>query len=142
MKVFLDTNVLASAAATRGLCADVVREVFGRHESVISKQVLDELGRVLRYKFGLPKTLSVDFISVVRQDSILAKPGKMPDVKLRDKDDVKILAAAIASGADVLLTGDAELVALGSYEDMVILSPRQFWERLTAGGSPANGGKT
>ena len=31
MKVFLDTNVLASAAATRGLCADVLREVFASH---------------------------------------------------------------------------------------------------------------
>lgn len=135
MKVFLDTNVLASAAATRGLCADVVREVFGRHESVISKQVLDELRRVLRNKFGLPRALVSDFVNVVRQDSVVAKTGKVPDVKLRDKDDVKILAASIAGGAEVLLTGDAELLALGSYEGLEILSPRQFWERLTGEGS-------
>ncbi len=40
MKVFLDTNVLASAAVTRGLCSDVLREVFASHDLFISEQVL------------------------------------------------------------------------------------------------------
>lgn len=131
MKVFLDTNVLASAAATRGLCADVVREVFARHESIVSEQVLDELRRVLRSKFGLPQTLVGDFIGLVRQDSMLVEPGKTPKIELRDKDDLLILAAAIASEADVLLTGDAELLALGHCQDVEIISPRQFWEKLS-----------
>ena len=46
MRVFLDTNVLASAAATRGLCADVLREVLTSHELLTSAQVLSELKRV------------------------------------------------------------------------------------------------
>lgn len=132
MKVFLDTNVLASAAATRGLCADVVREVFARHESIVSKQVVDELRRVLRTKFGLPRAVITDYIDLVRQDSGLAEAGEVPKVKLRDKDDLQILAAAIASGADVLLTGDAELLALGRCNEVEILSPRQFWEKLSS----------
>jgi predicted nucleic acid-binding protein len=53
MKVFLDTNVLASAAATRGLCADGLRQVFASHQLFISDQVLNELNRVLRFKFGV-----------------------------------------------------------------------------------------
>lgn len=132
MKVFLDTNVLASAAATRGLCADVIREVFARHESIVSKQVIDELRRVLRSKFGLPRAVIADYTDLVRQDSTLAKPGEVPKIELRDKDDLLILAAAIASGADVLLTGDAELLALGRCEGVEILSPRQFWERVSS----------
>ncbi len=132
MKVFLDTNVLASAAATRGLCADVVREVFARHESIVSQQVIDELRKVLRTKFGLPRPVIADYIDLVRQDSLLAKPGEAPKVKLRDKDDLQILAAAIAAEADVLLTGDAELLALGRCGDVEILSPRQFWEKLSS----------
>jgi len=131
MKVFLDTNVLASAAATRGLCADVVREVFAHHESVVSKQVIDELRRVLRSKFGLPQALTAEFVELVRKDSMLAKPAEPPKIKLRDKDDLRILAAAIAAKADVLVTGDAELLALGHCGDVEILSPRQFWERLS-----------
>lgn len=134
MKVFLDTNVLASAAATRGLCADVVREVFARHESIVSKQVLGELRRVLQSKFRFPRVLAADYVELVRQDSTLAEPARLPKIKLRDKEDLRILAAAaaVAAEADVLVTGDAELLALGHCDKVEILSPRQFWERLIA----------
>ena len=47
MKIFLDTNVLASAFATRGLCADVVREIIDSENLIVSQQVLDELKEVI-----------------------------------------------------------------------------------------------
>jgi len=47
MRIFLDTNVLASAVATRGLCADVLREVLTRHDLIISNALLKELKLVL-----------------------------------------------------------------------------------------------
>jgi putative PIN family toxin of toxin-antitoxin system len=132
MKVFLDTNVLASAAATRGLCADVVRQVLASHQLFISDQVLNELESVLRSKFGAGQDLIDDFIWLLQQDSVLAQPGQLPKVKLQDKDDLLILGAAIASGAEVLVTGDKELLELGDIEGLEILSPRQFWEKLKA----------
>jgi putative PIN family toxin of toxin-antitoxin system len=132
MKVFLDTNVLASAAATRGLCADVLRQVFASHQLLISEQVLNELNRVLRFKFGVGQDLIDDFIWLLQQDTVLAEPAKLPRVELQDKDDLPILAAAIAAGAEVLVTGDKELLDLDHIEDLQILSPRQFWEKLKA----------
>jgi putative PIN family toxin of toxin-antitoxin system len=130
MKVFLDTNVLASAAATRGLCADVLREVLSSHELVISDQVLVELTRVLKAKFGVARDLIDDYVQLLREDAVLARPGPLPKVKLRDKDDLPILGAAVAGGAEVVVTGDKDLLDLGQVEDLQILSPRQFWERL------------
>jgi putative PIN family toxin of toxin-antitoxin system len=132
MKVFLDTNVLASAAATRGLCADVLRQVFASHQLFISEQVLKELKTVLRVKFGVNQDLIEDFIWLLQQDTALAQPGQLPRVQLQDKDDLPILGAAIAAGAEVLVTGDKELLDLGHIEDLEILSPRQFWEKLKA----------
>ena len=132
MKIFLDTNVLASAAATRGLCADVLREVFASHDLFISEQVLNELRRVLRLKFGVPQALIDDFIQLLQQNSVLAQPSQVPRVNLQDKEDLTILAAAITSGAEVLITGDKELLDLGGVEKLDILSPRQFWEKLKA----------
>jgi len=132
MKVFLDTNVLASAAATRGLCADVLREVFASHQLFISEQVLTELKSVLRFKFGLGQDLIDDFIWLLQQDTVLAEPAGLPRVQMQDKDDLPILGAAIAAGAEVLVTGDKELLELGHIEHLQILSPRQFWERLRA----------
>jgi putative PIN family toxin of toxin-antitoxin system len=132
MKVFLDTNVLASAAATRGLCADVLREVFASHELFISEQVLSELRRVLRLKFGVRQDLIDDFISLLEQDSTFAQPARLPRIELKDRDDLAIVGAAITAGAEVLVTGDKELLDLGRIANLEILSPRQFWERLKA----------
>jgi len=130
MKVFLDTNVLASAAATRGLCADVLREVFASHELFISEQVLNELGGVLKLKFGVGQGLIDDFIWLLQQESAIARTLQLPKVELQDKEDLTILGAAIAAGAEVLITGDKELLALVRVENLEILSPRQFWEKL------------
>jgi len=46
MKVFLDTNVLISAVATRGLCADVMREVLTSHELVVCEPLIKELKEI------------------------------------------------------------------------------------------------
>jgi uncharacterized protein len=132
MKVFLDTNVLASAAGTRGLCVDVLRLVFASHQLFISEQVFKELKSVLRVKFGVSQELIDDFIWLLQQDTVPTRPAQVPKVELQDKDDLLILAAAIAAGAEVLVTGDKELLWLGRIEDVEIVSPRQFWEKLKA----------
>ena len=132
MKVFLDTNVLTSAAATRGLCSDVLREVFASHELFISDQVLAELRRVLGLKFGVSQDLIDDFIWLLEQDSIPAQPAQLPRIELKDRDDLAIVGAAITAGVEVLVTGDKELLDLKRIANLEILSPRQFWERLKA----------
>jgi putative PIN family toxin of toxin-antitoxin system len=132
VRIFLDTNVLASAAATRGLCSDVLREVLTSHEPLTSAQVLSELERVLRTKFGVPRELIDDFISLMRQDTVLAQPGQVPMVEIQDPDDLPILSAALAAGADVFVTGDKEILDLGRIDNLAILSPRQFWDKLKA----------
>jgi predicted nucleic acid-binding protein len=48
LRGFLDTNVLVSAFATRGLCADVLRHVLTEHELLTGEVVLAELRRALR----------------------------------------------------------------------------------------------
>jgi len=139
MRVFLDTNVLASAAATRGLCADVLREVLTCHELIVAEQVFAELQRVLRTKFRIPGELIDDFIWLLRQDTILAAPVRALATALRDKDDSHLLAAALAGGAEVFVTGDKELLGLGHVESMQIVSPRQFWEGLKTPRKPRPG---
>jgi putative PIN family toxin of toxin-antitoxin system len=132
VRVFLDTNVLASAAAARGLCADVLREVLTSHELLTSAQVLSELKRVLRTKFGVAQDLIDDFISLMREDTVLAEPGQLPTVEIQDQDDLPILSAALSAGADVFVTGDKEVLDIVRIEKLAILSPRQFWEKLKA----------
>jgi predicted nucleic acid-binding protein len=109
-----------------------LREVFASHELFISDQVLIELRRVLQSKFGVSQELIDDFIELLERDSIPAQPGQLPRVELKDSDDLTILGAAISAGAEVLVTGDRELLNLNRISDLEVLSPRQFWEKLKA----------
>lgn len=68
MKVFLDTNVLVSAVATRGLCADVLREVLARQELIVSPELLHELEIGLEEKLALPRGIITEFIELVKED--------------------------------------------------------------------------
>ncbi|HUL36984.1 MAG TPA: putative toxin-antitoxin system toxin component, PIN family [Thermodesulfobacteriota bacterium] len=132
MKVFLDTNVLVSAVATRGLCTDVLREVLRHHHLIISPELLTELENVFRKALVLPQNIIFEFIEVIKQDSQVSTPSPLLKVSIRDKDDLLILSSALNGGADLFITGDKELLGLQSIRNMSIVSPRVFWERLKA----------
>ena len=131
MKVFLDTNVLVSAIATRGLCADVLREVLARHELIISRELLRELEKVLQGKIALPRALISEFIHFLQQDARLSEASKREDWPIRDEDDIPLLSAALNGEADLFITGDSELLGLQKVGKMEIVSPRTFWDKLT-----------
>lgn len=132
MKVFLDTNVLVSAVATRGLCSDVLREVLRHHHLIISPELLTELETVFRKALGLPQNIIFEFIEVIKQDSQFSVHSPLLNVNIRDKDDLLMLSSALNGGADLFITGDKELLGLQSIRNMGIVSPRMFWERLKA----------
>lgn len=130
MKVLLDTNVLVAAFATRGLCADVVRLTLAGHEMVVSETVLTELARALGQKIGLPTREVRSIVSFVRQEAALA-PEASGRPRVRDPKDAAILAS-LACGADVLVTGDRDLLELDQPVDIRIVSPRGFWKLVKA----------
>lgn len=127
MRVFLDTNVLVSAFATRGLCADVFRHIVAEHSLVTGDVVLKELRRVLRTRIKLPAR-TVDAIEeFLREHEVVPKPEKAADVAIRDPDDRWVLASALSAKVDVLVTGDRDLLDLGPAAPLRILDPRGFW---------------
>lgn len=128
MKVFLDTNVVASATATRGLCADVLRTVIEFHDLVVSDHLVEELQRVLNDKFGASPDVIADVVWLLRQDTITAEPIPLADVPLKDLADVAIVSSAVNSGADILITGDKEVLGLKRVGSLRIITPRQFWD--------------
>ena len=132
MRVFLDTNVLVAAFATRGLCADVLRAVLVQHEPVVADVVRDETARVLREKIGLDEARIDSVIGFLEPFRCDAAPDRsVPAVELRDPTDVVVVHAAIACKADVVVTGDKDL--LEARLPIVVRSPRAFWEALRGG---------
>src|SRR4030042_2676359 len=118
MRIFLDTNVLVSAVATRGLCTDFLREVLKSHRLIISLGLLSELERALRQKIRVPEELINEFIVLIQQESVLSAPGKSPRIALRDRNDLEILAAALTGKSDLFITGDMELLKLGKFQNL------------------------
>jgi len=132
VKVFLDTNVLASALTTRGLCAELFEVVLQSHELLISDPVLKELERILPDKLGQSESITKGFISLLRSEGFLIT-NDHPVPSLPHPDDEPIVASALAGGAMVFVTGDKALLKLRTIEQLPIISPREFWERLSAG---------
>lgn len=130
MRVFLDTNVLVSAFATRGLCADLVRHLLVEHELITGAVNLTELRRVLKTKLRVPKDTVSAIEELLRDQTVVPKPKKLLDVEIRDPDDAWVLASAVAGGADLLVTGDRDLLDIASVAQLRIVNPRDCWEAL------------
>jgi len=130
VKVFLDTNVLASALATRGLCAELFEAVLQSHELLVSPPVLKELERVLPLKLGQSRQITMDFIDLLEVYATKVEGAGLA-VSLPDPDDEPIVASALSGKAKVFVTGDKALLELDCVEGLSIVSPRQFWEMLS-----------
>lgn len=130
MRVCLDTNVLIAALATRGLCADVLRTVLAEHELVIGEVIVAELRRVLTAKFKVPPDRIAAIEAIFDPFPVLPKPAAPSDILVHDPSDRWILATAVAGKAEVLVTGDEDLLAVAGDSPIRILAPRAFWELL------------
>lgn len=131
MRVFLDTNVLASGLATRGLCADVVRSVIEFHELVACDLLSEEVARVLRRKFAVTDTLISDAMMFLANDTIRSEDQPRAIAALSDDADQRMISAACNGRAAIFVTGDKEVQNLGNVGQMRVLSPRQFWEEMS-----------
>ena len=127
MRIFLDTNVLVSAFAARGLCADVLRFVLTEHTLVTGEVVIRELRRALQRRLKLPSELIESIEEFLREYEVVPKPPAPAEVEVRDPDDRWVLASAVAARVDVLVTGDHDLLDLGSNAPLRIVDPRGFW---------------
>lgn len=128
MKVFLDTNVLVSGFATRGLCADLIRLVLAEHELIVGEVVLEELERALKKKIELPTNQIQEILAFLENQTIQPKPISPSSIPARDEDDRWVLASALAAKTDVFVTGDKDLLDVASQvTDLEITDPRGFW---------------
>ncbi len=130
MRIFLDTNVLVSALTARGLCADLVRAILADHELLTGEVNVAELRRVLRDRFKAAAGQLSAVEALVRQQTVVPKPRRASALAIRDPDDRWVLASAVAGQADLLVTGDEDLLSVADRSPVPIVNPRGCWERL------------
>lgn len=133
MKVVLDTNVLLSSLLFRGHLSTLV-DLWktGAFVIVFSEETFAEFRRALEYpKFSL---------TAEERDSILIDEI-LPFIEVveitepvigvcRDASDDAFLSCAVAAGADMIVSGDSDLLQLKQYRSIPIINPVEFIERL------------
>jgi len=130
VRLLLDTNVLVSAVLFGGLPQGLVEQAFrGEYELVTSEALLDEFEEVLRERFARPALLARALREELASIGDMSRPQHIPRAS-RDPADDMVLAAAVAGHADAIVTGDKDLLDLGAYEGMPVLTTRQALAKL------------
>jgi putative PIN family toxin of toxin-antitoxin system len=139
MRVVLDANVfvssILSAAGTPARILDAWRDE--RFQLMMSDAILDEIGRVLRYpkivaRHGWTDAEIDRFLHILTTLAINTPGSLMLDVIADDPSDNRYLECAVEGSADFVVSGDRDLLALGSYEGIAIVQPSAFLEHLTS----------
>jgi len=131
-RVVLDTNVLISGLLLPGsVPAQAVRTAVNESEILVSRDTLEELSSVLfrpkfdslinaseRQRFFDLLLRTAEYVTVTHQVRLC-----------RDPKDDKYLELAISGGADLLITGDNDLLALSPFREIGIIRPVDYLGR-------------
>jgi uncharacterized protein len=132
MRVVIDVNVWVSGLLWGGVPAQVLQLVQqGSIANYVSDELLLELQTTLNHpKFQAQLTKRNQtpdrLYSIAQQISTRVEINQMSIPQLRDQNDVKILATAIVAEAQVLITGDLDLLVLNPFESIEIMNPIDF----------------
>lgn len=138
MRIVLDTNVVLSALLWRGKPYQLLQTIRQRPDVQLysSAALLAELADVLtrpsptKQMAVIGKTareVLADYVAVVE----LVEPLSVPRVVPQDADDDHVIAAAVTANADLIVSGDSDLLSLGQHEGVPILTAAQAIERIT-----------
>lgn len=128
MRVVLDTNVFVSGIFFTGPPSQILKAWENQSlQIVLSRQILAEYQRValaLSSKF-----LTVDILPIIELFTIYGQfvETKGFDISIcEDPDDNKFIECAVAGQCKIIISGDKHLLKLSEYEDIAVLSPRNF----------------
>jgi len=129
VRLFIDTNVLISTILfPSSTSAAFVRNAVEEHALVISDHVVEELYEVVGRKFPNKIEAIEVFLRQFPHERVTdVDESAAADVDdLRDEKDRPIIAAAICSRCDRIITGDQDLLVLTG-EQLRIVSPGEFF---------------
>ncbi len=136
MRIVIDTNVLLSAVFWHGTPHTLLNQVrSGAAELIISPVLINEISRVIhRDKFAAilkqtdrkPARILEELRALA--EVIVAAPLAIP--VCRDPDDDAVLACAVSGRADCIVSGDTDLLVLGSYQNIPIVNAADALQRI------------
>ena len=127
MRVVFDTNIFISALVIPGSLAEkaILKVTEGGDILVISKDIINEVLSVLSSKFSRDKEGLSHVAVILSELGELVKPTQKVSIFKEDPDN-RILECAIHGKADVLVTGDKEMLQLREYKGVRIISLKEY----------------
>jgi putative PIN family toxin of toxin-antitoxin system len=128
-RVVIDTNVMVSALLFKGSLSKIVDHwKEGKIIPLLSKETFNEFKTVLEY----PKfSLTAQEIKTIIEEEVLPY-FEVTDIvnrvkgACRDSDDDKFIACAVSAAADFIVSGDRDLLDMGKYKSVKIISASEF----------------
>ena len=130
MKIVIDTNVLISAAFFGGVPKEVIDLVTKKNVSAyMNEEILTEynvtVSKVARKsKRHIDQNLFEEFIKSVNVIESVASVNVC-----RDSTDNKFIACAVDAKAIYVVSGDKDLLTVERYDDVEIITAKEFYER-------------
>lgn len=126
IKIVLDTNVVISALIFGGKPQKVFMLVIEKRVvGISSNMLLAELLEILVKKFNFEEFFLRETEKRIRKTFTIVRPNKILKV-LDDEPDNRVLEAAVYGGCDYIVTGDKELLELGSFDKVSIINIGAF----------------
>lgn len=134
MRVVCDTNVLISGILFGGKPRELLRLCSsGKVTNFTSPALLKEVEEVLiRPKFGLNEEQVYGIIRLFRDTFSIVRPEIILSVITADPDDNRALEAASSAQAEAIISGDAQLLELGQWNKIPVLTPADFLMKFFA----------
>jgi uncharacterized protein len=132
LKAVFDSNIFVSALAIPGGQAERAIDLVidARVNLCISKEIIHEVLGVLAQKFSKgPEELSRTAVFLSELAELIVPRKKL--AILEDEPDNRILECAVTGHADIIVTGDRAMLNLKKYQEIRILSLRQFLDEIS-----------
>ncbi len=135
IRAVLDVNVLVSGfPAPGGVPAELIERWLGREFDLISSEhILRGVARAwtnVYFRARHQHEESQRALELLRDRAILVTPVETVHGVADDEEDDLVVATAAAGSVSHLVTGDRGLVRLGTYQELIILTPREFLNLL------------
>lgn len=125
MTAVFDIHVMAAALLSSGLCQECFERTIGHDMLASSPALLDEMESTLRSRFAITHPVE-DFLYQLRGQVRLVEPAPLPAQVCGDKRGDLVLATAAGAEADVVVSADAQLLAIDVYDGIRLVPPRWF----------------
>jgi putative PIN family toxin of toxin-antitoxin system len=124
--VVLDSGVWISALQFGGTPLAALERALTQDRVAICDQIEEEVREVLWKKFGWEVSRIEESFRTYLQDAIrVAVPGTLHGA-CRDAKDDMVVECAVNAGAKLIVSGDKDLLTLGRYRSVRVVTARDY----------------